>query len=365
VMIYTSDMPGLAKVLESVGAESVFTVDGQARTAPFTARPWGARGQMTSVQIQVPNSALVTIASLDGVAYIQQKNSYAPATIQDEVTAEDTAAFDSVRDRIRSSGWEPPGVTKTNGNTVSPTSWAVAREHNAYDVWRTYGYEGGGVNVAVVDTGEDFGHPSLSGAWAVDENPASPYFGWPIMFHPASMEGLMGQGWWTAGSDFDRLPLPFWLSANDGDSWYSNTDFRANDTDLDGSLTYAQGSPDPLNGLPQYTPRANPQQYGNYHPNWNSRINRDYYVGCAGLPGPCILSQSGVYRLGVDRDDTLTGLWGEKVGILVVDSTTPFVYDTVYVDLNFNFDFTDDKPVTRADPTVPSAAPKPVMLRII
>jgi len=89
VMIYTSDMPGLAKLLESVGAESVFTVDGQARTAPFTARPWGARGQMTSVQIQVPNSALVTIASLDGVAYIQQKNSYAPATIQDEVTAED------------------------------------------------------------------------------------------------------------------------------------------------------------------------------------------------------------------------------------------------------------------------------------
>lgn len=350
VMIYTSDMPGLAKVLESVGAQSVFTVDGQARTAPFTARPWGATGQTTSVQILVPNSALVTIASLDGVAYIQQKTTYAPATIQDEVTAEDQAAFGSVRDRIRSSGWEPPSVTKTNGNTVSPTSWAVAREHNAYDVWRTFGYEGGGVNVAVVDTGEDFGHPSLSDSWAVDQNPASPYFGWPIMFHPASMEGLMGQGWWTAPSDLDRLPLPYFLSANDGDSWYSSTDFRANDTNLDGSLRYATGVPDPLNGAPQYTPRANPQQYGNFHPNWNSRIVRDYYVGCAGLPGPCILSQSGVYHLGLDRDDTLTGLWGEKVGILVVDSTTPFVYDTIYVDLNFNFDFTDDKPVTRADP---------------
>ena len=123
------------------------------------------------------------------------------------------------------------------------------------------------------------------------------------------------------------------MSANDGDSWYSNTDYRANDSNLDGFLVYRQGTPDPVTGFPQYTPRVNPQQYGNFGGNFNTRINRNYWVGLPTDPSPPhIVSASGIYHLGVARDDTLTGLYGEKVGILLVDSTTPFIYDTVYVD---------------------------------
>ncbi len=352
VMIYTTNMPQLGQALQAAGARIAYTVDDQTRVQRFVARPWGAAGQMVSIYVQVPNPALLGIAGLDGVAYLQQRDVYAPAIIRDEVTSEEHAQFESVRSQIRDGNFKlPPEITsdKSKGS-VSPTSWAIAREHKALDVWRDLGYDGSGVNVAVIDTGEDFGHPSLQGQWAIDTNPGSEYFGWPVMFHPASMEGLFGQGFWTVGSDIDRLPLPYWLSVNDGDVWYSNTDYRANDSNLDGFLVYNNAlTPDPVTGLRQYTPQRNPQQYGNWGANFNTRINRNYWIGAPGDPDQ-IISASGLYRLGVNRDDSLTGLWGEKVGILLVDSVVPEMYDTVYVDLNFNFDFTDDTPVTRANP---------------
>src|SRR2546428_3145730 len=353
VLIYTTNMPQLGRALENAGARIAYTVDDRTRVERFVARPWGSNGQMVSIYVQVPNRALLDVAGLSGVAYVQQRDQYAPAIIQDQVTTEDHQQFESVRGQIRAGTFKlPPAIASDKGaGSVSPTSWAIAREHKALDVWRDLGYDGSGVKVAVVDTAEDFGNPALHNQWAVDSDPASPYFGWPIMFHPASMEGLFGNGGWTAASDLDRQPIPFWLGANDGDSWYSNTDYRANDSNLDGFLVYAHGSPDPITGFPQYTPRVNPQQYGNSRANYNSRINRNYWIGLpTDVSPPHIISKSGIYHLGVARDDSLTGLWGEKVGILLVDSTTLGVYDTAYVDLNFNFDFTDDKPVTRASP---------------
>jgi hypothetical protein len=47
-----------------------------------------------------------------------------------------------------------------------------------------------------------------------------------------------------------------------------------------------------------------------------------------------------------DRDDRD----GEWAGILLLDSARAGVWDTVIVDLNFNHDFTDDKPATRESP---------------
>jgi subtilisin family serine protease len=61
-------------------------------------------------------------------------------------------------------------------------------------------------------------------------------------------------------------------------------------------------------------------------------------------------SKSGVYHIGLHPDDTLAAYWyGEYVAVLVVDEHTPGVYDTVYVDLNDNRDFTDDKPCFKGD----------------
>ena len=67
-----------------------------------------------------------------------------------------------------------------------------------------------------------------------------------------------------------------------------------------------------------------------------------YYV--SGIP-----TASGYYHIGYHTDANLAYLMGYYVGVLVTDSTTPGVYDTVYVDVWGDFDFTNDKPCTMGD----------------
>ena len=43
-------------------------------------------------------------------------------------------------------------------------------------------------------------------------------------------------------------------------------------------------------------------------------------------------------------------LYGERPAVLVTDPTTAGQYDTVYVDLNDDFSFADEKPVTKSSP---------------
>lgn len=60
-------------------------------------------------------------------------------------------------------------------------------------------------------------------------------------------------------------------------------------------------------------------------------------------------SKSGIYHTGDHPDRYLTKFYGEAVKVLVVDEKKPNVYDTVYVDLNNNHDFRDDKPCRKGD----------------
>jgi len=359
VLIYTDDVPALGRELAQLGARRVALVDGEVREVAFAARPWGQVGAPTSLYVSLPRFALVDVAALPSVLYVDVPQLASTTTVNDPVFQEERMGYQDFVARIRAGAKDSRGMGTLGGSGfgVSPTSWAIAREHKAYDAWQidldpgpgsTYAM-GGGVNVAVIDTGEDFGHPSLNGRWATAPT-GSAWEGWPIMFHPASMEGLFGAGWWTATEDFNRLPLPFWLAVNDGDVWYSNTDYVSNDTTGTGILRYAHGTANPFTGVPQYTPFVNPQAYGSTCGGANNnRITRNYIIGAPGDPWQ-IRSASGEYHLGVNRDDTLTGLNCGKVGILVVDSTAAYVYDTVYVDLNFDFNFTNDKPVSKADP---------------
>ncbi|WP_297461493.1 S8 family serine peptidase [Thermococcus sp.] len=61
--------------------------------------------------------------------------------------------------------------------------------HNlgSMDVWEKYNVTGNNINVAVIDSGVDFGNPDLQDAYAIETNPESPYYGWPIAFDSASM----------------------------------------------------------------------------------------------------------------------------------------------------------------------------------
>src|SRR5437867_2776256 len=126
-------------------------------------------------------------------------------------------------------------------------------------------------NVAGVDDGVDFGHPDLQGTMARVEDPASPYYGWPIAFDPYSMGTYFRQGnprgtwyadtsstdsnvthtlrvdgkndFWTDGSelvgtdpsgdidvpDFDLVTL---YVTQDATTWYFGFSSRANHTTM-------------------------------------------------------------------------------------------------------------------------------------
>ncbi|HOT06709.1 MAG TPA: S8 family serine peptidase [Methanotrichaceae archaeon] len=60
-------------------------------------------------------------------------------------------------------------------------------------------------------------------------------------------------------------------------------------------------------------------------------------------------SKSGIYHIGDHPDINLDQFYGQPVKVLVVDEKIPNVYDTVYVDLNNNHDFRDDKPCRKGD----------------
>src|SRR5690606_4760706 len=67
------------------------------------------------------------------------------------------------------------------------------------------------------------------------------------------------------------------------------------------------------------------------------------------------MTSSGIIHVGTHPDNDLRDyVWGEKPAVVAVDPNTPGVYDTVLVDLDNDYDFRDEKPLTRADPADPS-----------
>lgn len=193
-----------------------------------------------------------------------------------------------------------------------PSMWNAVKYHWADNAWNL-GFNGSGVNVAVMDTGVDFGHPDLNGTQARDENPASPYYGWPLAFDSRSMNNYLNNG----GLGFNGSGGP--------NNWFSNTSFTDTDSNGNGTLD-----------------------------------NLGYNV-------TNITSQSGIYHIGIHPDTYLAlykngnrgpdGNWGTSddvynySAVLVVDENTPGFYDTVYVDLDDDNNFTDEKPARKGDET--------------
>ncbi len=65
---------------------------------------------------------------------------------------------------------------------------------------------------------------------------------------------------------------------------------------------------------------------------------------------PASWSKSGNVYLSSHPDDYLLQLYGERPAVLLTDPSSAGVYDTVYVDLDDDFDFGDEKPVTKSSP---------------
>jgi len=97
-----------------------------------------------------------------------------------------------------------------------PADYFAIYHHGAWNTWLDLGITGKGVNVAVIDSGVDFGNPDLQDAYAVDTNPDSPYYGWPIAFDGNSMIYYLLFGYtfaeysysWYADTSYTIEPYP-------------------------------------------------------------------------------------------------------------------------------------------------------------
>jgi subtilisin family serine protease len=210
----------------------------------------------------------------------------------------------------------------------NPSGWYDVRKgHAAEEAW-AMGYRGEGVRVAVLDYAIDYAHPDLQGTWS-PLPPDHPYAGWPQVFDPYG-------GYLVAQDKATEAENPSTRTASNGIIEAYQT-AEPTEVELEGSTVYT-ACLKPLLYLSDKKPRVLGDEAC------------DFVV-----PGT---SKGGVVRYGHHPDATLRaagakpdqGIAGEWAGVLVVDEAEAGVYDTVYIDIDGDRDFTDEKPLTKESP---------------
>jgi len=225
---------------------------------------------------------------------------------------------------------ELPGVASptASGGEVSTQDWNSSDLIGASDAWAK-GYTGEGVNIAVLDSGVDFGHPDLEGKQAVYED--GPYAGWPIALDPRSMREYYYNGrnaWnnyyeWEWEEDLTDGEAAYY----DDWSWYAGVYDVLRCTD--GTAASFEFEPDPI-----------------FDPGFLATYTVD--------PAIVALSKSGEIRWSVHPDVQFVDyFWGDWVPFILLDTATAGAYDTVIVDLNFDLWFDEyDDVANKADPVL-------------
>ncbi|MDP7312541.1 MAG: hypothetical protein QF831_03800, partial [Candidatus Thalassarchaeaceae archaeon] len=189
--------------------------------------------------------------------------------------------------------FEDPGAPEAFASpTPEPSSVRSGELHGATDAWLD-GVNGSGVKVAIVDSGIDFAHPDLNGTQARVEDANNSYDGWPIMWDPRSVDIWLKDG--------DAYP-------DNGGSWYSDTSNLDNDSNSDDILDSTGFN---ISGI-------NP-------------------------------SLSGTYHHGLHPDSKLVSKVGGEVDVLVDDDITQGIYETVYVDIDRDGNFSDEIAMRRGN----------------
>jgi uncharacterized repeat protein (TIGR01451 family) len=200
---------------------------------------------------------------------------------------------------------------QANASDIGARGWFdVLDGHKSKQAWEK-GFTGEGVVVGVLDDGIDFAHPDLQGTYARVTDGDSPYYGWPMAFSQVSTL------YFYQDIEFDVSGI---ADGWNGSRWSDTQEtFEASPSFEGGTTTY------------MYQPLG-------------SGVAYQYTIP--------LTSASGFYKIGSHPDRNLENLYGHRVAVLVVDEGAPGNYDTVYVDLDNDKDFTDEKPVTKESPEV-------------
>jgi subtilisin family serine protease len=265
----------------------------------------------------------------DEIVSLQARRAAAPDWAD---TAEQLAAeAASARGATAAGGANPDGLNATD----SLDGWFDARYgHAGKEAW-DLGYRGEGVTVAVLDNMVDFAHPDLQGTWAVHPD-GNPYAGFPQAFDVSA----------SAQRALDANRQPDVLSTRTGGSSMIEL-YQTSETaeqELGGEMaTTACFQPMILQPL-ELLPGINILTPTLVDPFCEYRVPAT--------------SKGGTLRFGHHPDINLAqlgakpdlGIQYELAGVLIVDEEDDGRYDTVYVDVDNDRDFTDEKPVTRDDP---------------
>ena len=241
------------------------------------------------------------------------------------VLAKGTDPSDASSPDASSDGGRPEGVQGVDGLQ----GWHdVLDNHAAKEAWEM-GYRGEGVAVAVLDYAVDFAHPDLVGTWALMPD-TNPYAGWPQAFDP------------YAG----------YLAVQDKRLSEAQAANRTTRTARNGMIELYQTSTvttSELAGAGTTTACVRPLQYRSAQmPAVLGDLDCSYV-----LPST---SKSGTIKFGHHPDPDLRVLrtiapgQTEWAGVLMVDEHVAGRYDTVYVDLDNDHEFSDEKPTTKEDP---------------
>ncbi|HSS67107.1 MAG TPA: hypothetical protein VLK34_01060, partial [Nocardioidaceae bacterium] len=180
-----------------------------------------------------------------------------------------------------------------------------AKTHNFTQAWNQ-GFTGKGSTVAVFDGGTDWSHPDLIGAKV--QRRAD---GWPDAYDP------FGTLQWLAAPD----------QIDQGLSWYTETTPETCTVAGNKCNVTFDTMTGPSRNLSN--PPGTAEHTYSFPKSW---------------------SKSGNVMLGSHPDDYALDFYGERPAFLVTDSNTAGVYDTIYVDLNDDYSFADEKPVTKESP---------------
>jgi hypothetical protein len=183
------------------------------------------------------------------------------------------------------------------------------------------GFEGQGTSISVMDGGTDWGHPDLIGTWQTwgADAPDPGWVGWPKAFDPYGTLQLL--------ESFDQV--------EQGLSWYRLT------TPATGiRCAAARNAQERSTCAATFATPTGPSRNFALPAGTKSHI----------YTWPQAWSKSGKVFFSSHPDDYLLQFWGERPAVLLTDPNTAGVYDTVYVDLNDNYDFSDEKPVTKSSP---------------